>query len=149
MNINLEYAEALTELDMLLQVFDEKITKKIPEKFKIFIKNNKSTSYIPKFDVSKKINKNDLKLKTRVLLALIYRNYLCDEDEKKEYDLLLTFNEDKYQKDLREKYNPDDIFKKKEKIPQNTEEINNLPIKVKNENFYKKLINFIRKIFHI
>lgn len=149
MNINLEYAEALTELDMLLQVFDEKITKKIPEKFKIFIKNNKSTSYIPKFDVSKKINKNDLKLKTRVLLALIYRNYLCDEDEKKEYDLLLTFNEDKYQKDLREKYNPDDIFKKKEKIPQNTEEINNLPIKVKNEKFYKKLINFIRKIFHI
>ena len=28
-------------------------------------------------------------MKTRELLAYIYRNYLCTENEKKEYDLIL------------------------------------------------------------
>ena len=65
----------------------------------------------------------------------------------------MTQNEIKYQEKLREKYNPDELFKKKKiddvKENKNKEEINNLPIEVKKERFYEKIGNFLKKIFHI
>ena len=50
----------------------------------------------------------------------------------------------------REKYNPDNLFKKKQKVIQQNEEIqSNLPVEIKKEKFYEKIINFLKKIFHI
>lgn len=60
----------------------------------------------------------------------------------------------KYQEELREEYNIDDIFKKKEFIPKvekTTENIdkNKLPVQAKRENIFKRVFTRIMKIFHI
>ena len=91
----------------------------------------------------------DLKKKTKSLIAMIYLNYLCDEEEKNNLNSILKSNEEKYQKELREKYNPDNIFKKnnqeaKEKIVED-----NAQIKVYKEPLFKRIINKIKNIFHI
>ncbi len=51
-------------------------------------------------------------------------------------------------KDLRkrEKYNPDDIFKNRKKEEVHIEQNNNLPVEIKKERFFTKLINFIKNI---
>ena len=43
-------------------------------------------------------------------------NYWCDAQSKAEYSDLLKQNENNYQEELREKYNPDNIFKKNNQV---------------------------------
>ena len=57
----------------------------------------------------------------------------------------------KEQEELRKKYNIDDIFKKKEisnNVETSSENINKLPIRVENENIFKRLLNSIMKFFN-
>ena len=72
--------------------------------------------YKPQFDYSQGIDKIGFSDKTRALLAMIYRNYLCSEQEKKEFEKTLFENEEKFQKKLREKYNPDAIFQRNSEV---------------------------------
>ena len=59
-------------------------------------------------------------------------------------------NDKKYEAELREKYNPDNIFKNKHETEISEEEIlentNNLPAEIK-ESLFKKVINFFKRIF--
>ena len=65
--------------------------------------------------------------------------------ERAELDKKLIENDKKYEEKLREKYNPDDIFKKRDKTSTNVQETN-LPMKIKKESFLKRLINYIKEI---
>lgn len=84
---------------------------------------------------------------TKNLMAVLKYNYWCeDENEKKYLKKMFKDNEYKYQEKLREKYNPDNIFKNRQHENINANTNSNLPIEVKKENFFKKLINFIKRI---
>lgn len=109
----LDFSESITETLDILNHIDKSYIDKIPKKFKDFLEENKSDNYIPNLDHSKKITEMKLQEKTKDLLAIIYLNYWCDAEQKKDYLNILKQNEEKYQIELKEKYNPDNIFKKK------------------------------------
>ena len=91
------------------------------------------------------IEKQNLQEETWNLIAMIYLKYLCeDEEEKKELEQIYDENEKKYREEMKEKYNPEKIFKEREK----QQVIQNLPIKVQKESFIQKIIKFINKLFH-
>lgn len=138
-----EFAEATTEINKILSYLPSEYVEKIPIKLRKFFKDVESKEYIPNIDPYKKIDEQILKPKTETLLTIIYRNYWCNEQEKAELDKKLIENDKKYEEELREKYNPDDIFKKREKTSTNVQETN-LPIEIKKESFVKKLINYIK-----
>ena len=77
---------------------------------------------------------------------MVCRNYLCDNNEREEFDKILNKNEEEYQIELREKYNPEKIFdstlKKIETL--HSEEIQLIEYK---EKWYQKLINKILIFF--
>ena len=78
---------------------------------------------------------------------MICLNYWCESEEQKHNFIKhLNENEIRYQEELREKYNPDNIFKnkKEEIVVENT----NLPVEIKKETFFKKLISFIKGLFN-
>lgn len=112
--VNRDYREALSEIDDILNYLDESVVEKIPFKFKEFVRLNKSKTYMPKFNHNKKLSELPIKDKTRRMLAVIYMNFLCNEEEKRKFLITLKENEIRKQKELREKYNPDDLFKRKE-----------------------------------
>ncbi len=109
---NIEFSEGISETLDILNHMDKLYTDKIPRSFKEFLENNKSANYISNLDHSKKINEMNLKEKTKDILATIYINYWCNPQQKVDYNNLLKQNERKYQDKLREKYNPDNIFKR-------------------------------------
>ena len=43
----------------------------------------------------------------------MYYKYWCDDNQRIDFMNKIKANEIEYQKELREKYNPDDVFKKK------------------------------------
>ena len=143
--ITKEFAEATTEINKILSYLPTEYIEKIPIKLRKFLKDVESKEYIPNIDPYKELDKQDIKPKTKTLLTIIYRNYWCNEQERVELDKKLIENDKKYEQELREKYNPDDIFKKREKTSTNVQK-NNLPMEIKKESFWKRLINYIKNL---
>ena len=142
-----EFAEAATEINKILSYLPTEYVKKIPIKLRKFFEDVESKEYIPNIDPYKQLDKQDLKPKTQTLLTIIYRNYWCTEQERAELDKILIKNDKKYEKELREKYNPDDIFKNKQKILTTIQDTN-LSIEIRKENFIIRLINYIKELFN-
>lgn len=113
-----------------------------------FIKNNRDLNYKVKIDFEKNINEQELLRETRVILSLIYRDYICDENKKKE--LLEKEKQElkKIEEINKEKYEIDFEKMKKQHLNATIKENTGYMIEVPKEKWYMKLINKIRKIFY-
>ena len=144
--LNQRYAEASVEVLDILEHMDPNDLVKVSNKFIDFLKENASKNYICNLDYSKKLNDMELKEETRGLLALMYEKYWCPEEEKEELKKKFYENEKKYQKELREKYNPDNIFTKNQDNIIESENNQTQLIEYK-ESVFRKILNKIRAFF--
>ena len=143
---NMEYAIAAAEVLELLKNFNKEDLEKIPKEFINTLESKKAKDYIAEFDYSKSIEELNLRQSTKVMLGMIYREYWCNDEDRKEYDKLLRKNSYENQKKLREKYNPDDIFKKNNTLRKEKDGQEQLIQISENEPWYKKLKKMITKI---
>jgi len=141
-----EFAEAATEINEILSYLPNEYIQRIPKKLRDFFKKVKSNNYISKIDPYKPLGEQELKPKTKTILTIIYWNYWCNEEEKRNIDRVLIENDQKYEKELKEKYNPDNLFKNKQE--QIVKEKTNLPIEIREETFFKKLVSYIKRLFN-
>lgn len=74
---------------------------------------------------------------------------MCDDIEKAKLNKVLNENQIKYENEVREKYNPDNIFKEKNKSKEKIEKTieNNEMVSYK-ESFLSKIINKLKSFFH-
>lgn len=138
--------KAVSEVIEILNHTDKKIIEKIPQKFIDFLFENADKDYIPNIDFYDENWENSIQEDTQAILALLYRDYIVSEDEK--LKLLKEEQEEKLkiEKELREKYNPDNIFKKKN-IEENIQ-INNVQlIEIKETSWFKRALDKILKFF--
>lgn len=147
--ITSEFAEAATELIEILNYLPKEEVKKIPKKLIEFFQNISDSKYVTNINPNKSLEEQDIKEKTKDLIAVIYRNYWCDEIKRKELDIKLIENEKILEEKKRELYNPDDIFKKRIKEEKNESEEQRYMIEILEEKWYQKLISKILKIFKI
>ena len=141
-----ELSEAAVEFNSILEYTSEDLKNKIPKKFLDFLQSIQSKTYKFEYDKTKKLDEQKLKPKTRGLIALVYQDYICNEDEKEEYiqksqKLIKQIEESK-----REKYNPNDIFKDK-KIENDKDTTNTVEIVEYKESIIKRIIRKIKNIF--
>ena len=141
-----EYSVAITEVLYILKYLPKDMTANIPTNFLKYLNENSIPDYKPDFDLSKGLDNVRLKHKTKILLAIIYRNYICSEQERLDYDKILLQNENEYQIKLKEKYNTDNIFKETKTSDDNNNDINQLVIYKKS--YFTRIKDFIKKILH-
>ena len=142
-------SEGITETLAILKNIDKIYTEKLPQKFKDFLDNNKSKTYIPNIDLSKELKDMELKKETRNLLELMYINYWSTPEEKKEIIDILNENEKMHQEKINEKYNPDKLFNYKiGKTQTNAEETIKQQVAMVeyHEPLFKRIWNKILKI---
>ncbi len=110
--ITKELSEAAVEVNCILRNSTTDIIQKIPLKFIKLLKTMESKSYKFEYDKTKTLNEQNLKPETRGLIALIYQEYICNEEEKKIYSE--KCNAYYRQKEIlkRQMYNPDKVFDK-------------------------------------
>ena len=145
--------KAYAEVDEILSFMEDVYIDKIPKKLRELFKNERLEDYKPNIDPKIPLDEQKLQKKTFSILAMLNLNYWC-EDEKEKQDLIAIYSENdrKKEEELREKYNPDKLFKKKEteqKIEEpkkNTAE-NTALVEYKEEKFFKKLIKKIMNFF--
>lgn len=142
--------QAFTEVYDVINHMEIEMQEKIPQKFINLIKENRDLDYKLNINYKEDIKKQLLR-ESKVILSLIYRDFLCSK-EKKEKLLQLDLEEiRKEEKFLREKYEIDFEKRKKEKIEKNIEKTKEqdekLPIKVEKEKWYKKIFEILKKLF--
>lgn len=106
-----EQSYAYSELLEILELMEVEYVNKIPKKLMKVFKENASTTYEKHIDANIPLEEQNISEKTSALIAMLTLNYWCDSKEQKQ-ELLDIYkeNEKKYQEELREKYNPDNIF---------------------------------------
>ena len=141
---------AYCEVDMILGQMEEEYVNKIPSELRKLFKEQKRMDYSPEIKADIPLADQNLMRKTIAILAMLNLNYWC-EDEKEKQDLIQMYSENdrKREEELREKYNPDNLFKKKdievEEVTENTE--SKELIEYKKENFFKMILRKISSIF--
>lgn len=134
--MKIEYRQALFEVYKILENTDEEIINKIPEKFMKFVKENMDTNYKFELEKGKELIKQNLKDETKQIIALIYRDYICDEKEViNDYNINFNRNKELEKEGLQKENNINNIEKSL--------------LEIKKEKWYKKLINKILKFFKI
>lgn len=144
--------KSYVEILEILKYMDEIYVDKIPKKIIEFFEENKANNYNFKYDSTIELDKQNLNDNTLALLAMLNLNYWCESEEhKRELIAKYNYNEKIYQEKLREKYNSDNIFKKKYEQNKNEEkniENENTLVEYK-ESFFRKIINKIKSTFCI
>ena len=145
-----ELSEAAVEFNCILENSSKDIIQKIPIKFLDFINKIASKTYKFDYDQSKSLNEQNLKPETRGLIALVYQDYICNDEERKEYIQKSQLFANQIEELKREKYNPDNIFKNKKNYSENIEDnisTETAIVEYKEKNFIKKLFDKIKNLF--
>ena len=145
--MNIKTKEIYSEVYQVLNLLGNEYIDKLPKSLLNMLKEKRDINYNPQYIEDIPLNKQNIKKETLAILALLHLNYWC-ENEKEELELkqVLKNNEDKYQQEIRNKYNPENMFikNKREKIVEN--QVSMIEYK---EPLFKKIISKIKSIFHI
>ena len=138
-----EYKIAFKETYVIINDLAEDLYHKIPKEFIKMLKNNMDEQYICNIEDLYNKGIND---ETKIILSLIYRDFLASEEEKnklKNYDEYIINKElEEYKIIFKDKYKKE----QDNKIMKTTNTLlDNKLIKYK-ENIFKKIINIIKRI---
>ena len=125
----------------IAKYLSEDLLNKIPKEFIDNIKENMSTSYILKYDNTKGINEQNLKQETRAILSVIYRDYICDENIKKE--IIQKDRKEWFDLETKKEHGNIEVFPQKPIKNLNTKENKALQV-VKKQNIIIKIIEKIK-----
>lgn len=139
-----EYQRILCDIDIILEHVGQTQREKIPKKLRDMIHNNKLPGYVSNINPKVPIEKQELQQDTKAFLAMLYLNYWCEtQEEKDSLKRKLQENQARQDAQIREKYNPDNIFKNPK------EQSNNMQMVEYHESWFKKftqkLINMFRR----
>lgn len=143
----IKYSSAYAEVLHYLKGIDKEYIDKIPKKLLNFFEQNVNPYYTCDFDYELPLK--DLKLSeiSLGLIGMIALNYWCNsEEEKNKLKEVFYQNELDYQEELREKYNPDNLFKNKQKAEVEEKKKNSM-VEYKEKNFLQKIFDKIINLF--
>jgi len=138
-------AKAYSEVSTILSYMDKEYIDKIPIELLELFENEKLVGYEPKIQPETDLNEYKLQRKTLIILTILNLNYWCESDEERNRLLkIYSDNNKKRGEELREKYNPDNIFKNN-----NIDVKEELPAVVDNkETIFQKIISKIKKFLN-
>lgn len=150
MGVSLTTRQAYSEIDEFLGLLTEEQREKIPRKLREFFREEKDNNYIKGIRADIPVNEQNFKEETLAIIALLNLQYWCqDENEKQRLKSIYANNEKVYQEMLQVKFNPDDIFKKRNmpKEDEITEQTNSVAMIKYKEPLIKRIINKIKDFF--
>ena len=143
--MNIKSKEIYSEVYQVLNLLGNEYIDKLPKSLFNMLEEKRNINYEPKYTEDLPLNKQNIKKEALSIIALLHLNYWCENvKEKNELNQMFKDNEDRYQDELRKKYDPDNIFKKhiQENIIKN--EVSLVEYK---ESIFKRIINKIKSLF--
>ena len=147
--IDVEYADAYTEILEILKFIPKQDYDKIPNDMIILFKTNSNKEYIFNYDVGKTLDEQNVSKKAKTIIAILFRDYWATYKQREKILAKQEYDRNIKEVELKEKYNPDNIFKKKQ-----TEDAvliaileEHALVEYKEQNFIQKILSMITKFF--
>lgn len=134
--------QAYSEVYAIINLLSWNLFTKIPQKILENIEKKRDKEHdieinnIEEYHLSEQANK---------LLAVLYKNYFATEEEKKVIQAKEKILYQKEQEELREKYNPDNIFKGRETKIETVE--NSVSMVEYKESIFTRIKNWFKRTF--
>ena len=131
---------------LILELLEDEYVNRIPAQVREFFKKEKNKEYILNIRSDIGLDGQKIKAETISLLTLLQINYLCDsEEERKEILKELQENDRLKEEELREKYNPDNIFKNRNNKLEKEENV--AMVEYKEPSFIRRILDRIKILF--
>mgnify|MGYP001138280446 CR=1 FL=1 len=154
-NVNIEYANAYSEVLEVLNNMSKEDYNKIPKDMLEMFKTNCNNEYQFRYDLNKKFEQQEISKRAKLILAILFRDYWATPYQKEKIIAKQNYDRKVLEEEKRRKYNPDNLFKKITKDQNefcnneiNNNLNNNLPVEYK-KTFYQKIIGFFKRIFNL
>ena len=156
--VNIEYANAYSEVLEILKYIPVEDYKKIPERKIELYKKNANKDYIFNYNPEKTLNEQNVSKIAKGIIAILFRDYWATEEQRETILAMQKAERINIEKIKRERYNPDNIFKPKnnnqnigfDNIQNSMENLNkNSLIEFENKKsifIFKKIIDKIKNI---
>ena len=145
--MNEKYSKAYTELLEIISHFSEDEYSKIPSEKIKFYEDNKDKNYNYKINPQIDLSKQYISKETEALIVILFRDYFATPKQKETLINLLRQNQQKTDKEKYEKYNPNDMFKNMTNKTITNNQVAILPVTIKKEKWYIKILDFFKSIF--
>jgi len=143
--IDVEYANAFYEVLKVLECVNVDDYNKIPLKLVQTFKTYANYEYNFEYDVNKTLDEQNVTKRAKAIIAILFRDYWATDTQRERIVAKQNYDRQKIEQELMEKYNPDNLFKKRdiqvEEVTENTEckEL----VEFKEESFFKKILRKI------
>ena len=139
-----KYADALAEVDVILDYLDEEDYNKIPKEVIEIIQEYKNEDYIFEYDETIELKDQDLITETRAILYNFFRDYLASPTQSEKIRQWQMEDRKKNEIAKQKEYEYKGLFnnKKQEEVKEEKTEL----IEYK-ENIFKRIFNKIKNIF--
>lgn len=140
MNKTINMDRVLIEIKEILNYVGKDMYNKVPDYIKNIVNCYSSNTYEFKYDINKELEEQNICIDTKNFIAYLYYNYWADDESKKRIEEAWDRNENKY--------NSSNIFNNKieRNIVKESKEQTNTELVIKNEKWYKKILNKIKAL---
>lgn len=147
--INIEYANAYSEVLEILKYISKEDYEKIPiSKIQLF-ETNQNKDYIFNYNPNKTLKEQNVSKKAKAIIAILFRDYWATNEQKNKIIKKQTYDRQLLEEQKKGLYDIENIFKKKSLESEIEIKEKATEMVVYRENIFKKifnkLINFIRR----
>ncbi len=137
---------AYKEIYEILKIFPQELVSQIPQETINFFNNNMNKNY--EYDISVDTFDGQTMLEeTKAILTILFRDYWATPVQREKILNYENSARDKLEEETRMKYNPDNLFKKKNSQDYVEKHIEETAMVEYKESIFKKIINKILNIF--
>ncbi len=143
------YSKAYKEVVEILKYLPEENVNKIPKELIDTLNSQMDINYNFKVDLEKSFENQKILDETKAIFAIIFRDYWATSQQKERIKAKENYDRQIEEEEKRNKYNQYDMFKNKLSSYENRismQATNNLPIKRKKDNFFNKILTFLKKL---
>ena len=142
-----KYADAYTEVYEILNCLDKDEYNKIPVELIEVFEENRNLDYEYEVNEEQDLTKQPMLVETKAILLNIFRDYLSTPEQSQKIKQWLQADREYLEKQKQERYG-NNVFENKGKKECNVEKVEILlPIEIKKQSIFQKIINKLKNIF--
>jgi len=142
-----KYADAYTEVYEILNCLDKDEYNKIPVELIEVFEENRNLDYEYEVNEEQDLTKQPMLVETKAILLNIFRDYLATPEQSKKIKQWLQADREYLEKQKQERYS-NNVFENKGKNECNLDKVDiQLPIEIKKQSIFQKIINKLKNIF--
>lgn len=146
-NVNIEYANAYSEVLEVLNHMSKEDYNKIPKDMLEIFQTNCNNEYQFRYDLNKEFEEQGISKRAKLILAILFRDYWATPYQKEKIIAKQNYERQKLEQQKFEKYNPERLFEnKRQPIIEEVKNISSM-IEVKKEKWYQKIFKVIKNLF--